>query len=66
MLYKKFHRNYVKQFKEGARFAIGSGKSGKVISEPFCLFKSIYIGDSEHLWILVLPNGQTNKNLYVI
>ena len=69
MLYKKYHRNYVRQFKRETKFAIGSGESycsGKVINEPFYMYNSIYIGDSKHAWILVLPNGKTNKHLYVI
>ena len=69
MLYKKFHRNFVKQFKKGTLFAIGSGGSyntGEVISDPFYMFSSVYIEDSKHLWILVLPGGKINKNLYVI
>ena len=70
MLYKKYHRSYVRQFKRGTNFAIGSGESyctGKVINDPFYMFSSVYIvGDTKHLWILVLPGGKINKHLYVI
>lgn len=69
MLYKKYHRNYVKQFKKGTKIAIGSGEdyySGKVVNDPFYMYSSVYIGDIKHLWILVLPSGKTNKHIYII
>lgn len=69
MLYKKYHRNFVKQFKKGTKIAIGSGESyysDKVIGKPLYMYNSIYIGDSKYLWILVLPSGKTNKHIYVV
>lgn len=69
MLYKKYHRKYVKQFRIGTKFAIGSSEndySGKVMNDPFCMFGSVYIVDIEHMWILVLPSGKINKHLYVV
>lgn len=45
MLYKKYHRNYVRQFRKGAKFAYGKGMMCKVNAKPFIdeLFANIKV-----------------------
>lgn len=68
MLYKKYHRNFVKQFKKGVKFkwsGISSG-IGIVKKEPYYNY-AIYVTDSKHgLWNLVNLGGEINKYLYVV
>ena len=67
MLYKKFHRNYVSQFKKGVRFDILSAKT--VMQEPWYdnVNEVVCMSDNEYgQWDLVYYNGRINKYLYVI
>ena len=73
MLYKKYHRNYVSQFKRGVKFDRRSlspdkiyerGVVDKIKIEPH----GIYVVDNIHgSWILVFSNGIIKKkSIYVI
>ena len=67
MLYKKYHRNYVKQFKKGVKFNIISVES--VMKEPRydIINKIIYITGSKYgCWNLVFPDGRLDKCRHVI
>ena len=72
MLYKKYHRNFVKQFKKGVKFNVGcrsfSGKF-RVTREPSLdpLSSRIYIEDGKlYTWTLMYVSGRINKYLHVI
>ena len=66
MLYKKYHRNYVKQFKKGVKFDIISVE--EVWKEPWYdnVNKIIYITGSKYgRWDLVFPNGKVEYNIKI-
>ena len=72
MLYKKYHRNFVKQFKVGVRFNhyITQLSVYTVVHEPqysisnHCIeFQS---SSNNVMWNLVYPNGEINKYLNVV
>ena len=73
MLYKKYHRSYVSQFKKGAKIKLKSDKfEGKILAEPsidewrniFILIE--FISDDRFLYwkeiTLVYVNGRLRKN----
>ena len=73
MLYKKYHRNFVSQFKKEVKFIVGkygNGNGYRVTREPYLIdFKSsrIYIEDGKlFTWTLVYCSGKINKYLHVI
>ena len=70
MLYKKYHRKYVSQFKKGTVFKWNRSLSVEVVTkEPYYFNdKFIFIKDSKYIrWDLVyVYNGRVNKNLYVV
>lgn len=69
MLYKKYHRNFVRQFKKGTVFKWNRSLSVEtVMKEPYYFNdKFIFIKDSKYQqWDLIYYNGRINKNLYVI
>ena len=69
MLYKKYHRNYVSQFKKGAKFRIfNSGYLAEVTKEP-CIYQTD--GGSKAIrvnygWRLIFSGGIINKDIYVV
>ena len=62
MLYKKYHRNFIRQFKKGVKFNILSEE--KVQKEPWYDNdnKVIYVkGNKYGCWILVYSDGIIDK-----
>ena len=68
MLYKKYHRNYVSQFKKGTKFRWNTENSEVVVIEPYFSndYHEIHISDVKYGWVLVFSGGKINKNLYVV
>lgn len=73
MLYKKYHRNFVSQFKKGIEFRYrGTRDTDTVKEEPYALiltnFCRIRVESNKHAWILslIFENGIINKYLHVI
>ena len=70
MLYKKYHRNFVKQFKIGAKFKfIHSNNLTEIVNAgPFYFKRSNHIEVQAGYiwWRLIYQNGKINKNLYVV
>lgn len=68
MLYKKYHRSYVRQFKKGTEFVCNGEKKYIVEKEPYIRLtdiygqKTIHIDDKLYTWSLVLPTGRIFKN----
>ena len=68
MLYKKYHRSYVSQFKKGIEFVYNGEKKYIVEKEPYIRQievygrMAIYIEDKLYSWSLVLPAGRIFKN----
>lgn len=72
MLYKKYHRNFIRQFKKGTKvkYRYDNGTEtiiGKVITEPY------YVGGTIRIIVsksksrtLVMPSGQLIDNINVI
>ena len=68
MLYKKYHRNFVKQFKKGAKVMCIKAII-EVTKEPYLPNSSpsrINIDDGEFIWTLVHSKGKINKYLHAI
>lgn len=77
MLYKKFHRNFVRKFKKGTEFSYKTSRNrdtyrDTVRVEPYALtnFHSsrVRVESNENDWILTLvfENGIINKYLHAI
>lgn len=75
MLYKKYHRNFVKQFKKGTKFGHSNecsrykaySYSMIVEIEPTIYDGGIYvISKCSYGWILVFPSGRLIKDIDVI
>ena len=75
MLYKKYHRNFVSQFKIGTKVKFICDHVHFVISdvkeEPFIEYRWINTLVSnaklgERYWVVVFPGGKINKDLHVI
>ena len=70
MLYKKYHRNFARQFKKGTRFFIGDYSCKGEVTKPCYIMstyeKGVYISDKEFAWTVVFPGGKINKFLHVI
>lgn len=76
MLYKKYHRNFVRKFKKGTKFEYiegrGPGIKFTVSIEPYSdwrYWKGIGIRiktSGENLWNLVYPEGQLEEDIYAI
>ena len=61
MLYKKYHRNFVRQFKEGTKFRRNIRKPlvDVVKKEPYVsIYYEVRIAGSKDDWILVTLSGQ--------
>lgn len=67
MLYKKYHRDFVKRFKKGTVFG-STGRIHRYIveTEPYCDVILIRMTSNKGSWNLVYYNGRINKNLHVI
>lgn len=66
MLYKKYHRKFVKQFKKGVKFeCINSVRRYIVEKEPFYGGNICITGECS-VWVLVYMDGSINNNLLSI
>ena len=66
MLYKKYHRNFVRQFKEGSRYECFSGRY-IVNKEPYYRGEEILIIDSGcSVWVLISMDGSINYKIKVL
>lgn len=67
MLYKKYHRSYIRQFKKGTEFVYNGERRYIVEKEPYILQtdiygqKTIHVDDKLYTWSLVLPAGRIFK-----
>ena len=68
MLYKKYHRNFVKQFKFRAVFGTTGIYRYIVETEPYYdgILKAIRMISGKGYWNLVYQGGQINENLHVV
>ena len=68
MLYKKYHRNFVKQFKKGTKFRWNTEELSveTVTIEPHFVFHVIYVGGDKYRWILVYSHGNIEQSIKVI
>ena len=76
MLYKKYHRNYVRQFKNGVKLNIihkysdDSFINSEVREEPFvnhCFLVGISIVDSHNYqWFIVYNSGMFNDKIKIV
>ena len=72
MLYKKYHRNYVRQFKKGIKFSYKTYNNeickDIVRIEPFyndIKDKSIHMTGSKYGWTLVYCNGRVDYKIRI-
>lgn len=66
MLYKKYHRKFVRQFKKGTKFWWSSGRSSYTIGEPnsnYTLSNISVMTDSGIRALLVFSNGSINRDM---
>ena len=77
MLYKKYHRNFVRQFKKGVKLFIGSivrlsndlsiNEHREITKEPFWFGIRVEIEvDGKYILTIVFPSGKINKYIRVI
>ena len=74
MLYKKYHRNYVSQFKVGVKFMCKSEcGDGRIIyprytveKAPYYVYGDIRLTGIEYYLVLVFSDGIVNKSLHVV
>lgn len=72
MLYKKYHRSYVSQFKKGVKFRYNDTMCevtrGPYITQNDILSPQVIcIEDKLYTWTLLFPGGRTYKDLlYVV
>lgn len=68
MLYKKYHKNYVGQFKKGVKFRYRGFRSEAIEVEPWCENSGrIYIsGNKSGCWTLVYPGGQLSDGISIV
>lgn len=70
MLYKKYHRNYVRQFKKGVEFVYSNMLDKITLKitvevEPWLYGEKIYVTEKFGNWILVFPGGRINYNIKI-
>ena len=65
MLYKKIHRNFVRQFKKGTEFDFEIYRDA-VKSGPYCVYGSIRITGINYNHVLIYPDGTINHRIYNI
>lgn len=69
MLYKKYHRSYVRKFKKGTKVSNRHNiYKDTVESEPYfnTEFHEVRVICNKYGWILVFPGGKLNKDVYAI
>lgn len=68
MLYKKYHRKFVRQFKEGTEFTEFDHITYRdvVEREPFSDYGNICMTGNKYYFILVFSYGTTNHKIYII
>ena len=68
MLYKKYHKNFVSQFKKGAKFRYTGFRPEAVEIEPWFENSSrIYIsGNKSGCWTVVYPGGQLSDGISIV
>ena len=75
MLYKKYHRNFIRQFKKGAKVGFGHRREELVdiVKIEPCrvdchdgVFKGIHMTGIYYDWALVFPSGYINHDVKVI
>jgi len=68
MLYKKYHRSYVSQFKKGVKFRYKEYSAEVVEVEPYFKvdFHEIHVNGDKYRWILVYSIGRIERNIKVI
>ena len=75
MLYKKYHRNFVKQFKKGTRFECNGECDDRyrdylkntVEEEPKPFHEGgVYIIGDAYIWVLVFSDGRLIKDINVV
>lgn len=64
MLYKKYHRNYIKQFKKGTEFNYKTYRD-VVNKEPYTCCGNIRITGINYDLVLVYSDGTTNYNIKI-
>ena len=64
MLYKKYHRNYVRQFKKGVKLL----NRNEVTKEPYLIGRSIEIEVNRYILTIVSASGKIHyrEYLYVV
>ena len=70
MLYKKYHRNFVKQFKVGTKIKIyleiENNCTTTIQRAPYIEFLQIRIIDNLHIRTLMSRNGRLRKDIEII
>lgn len=71
MLYKKYHRNYIRQFKEGTRFKYNyKCYTYTVIKEPYysTYYQHIEFQSTSIIpvWTLIYPSGFINYDIKIV
>lgn len=69
MLYKKYHRDYVSQFKRGVKFACEDGirySMYTVEKEPYYVYGDIRLTGIEYYLVLVFYDGKINRYIHVV
>lgn len=74
MLYKKYHRNYIRKFRKGVRFIIRIKISSStvidtnvgyvVLKEP-CIENGRFICVNNMIELLIFPSGVVNSNIFI-
>lgn len=65
MLYKKYHRNFVRQFKEGTEFRYKTYRD-VVLKEPHFDYGCIRITGDKYYLVLVYSSGRINYNIKIV
>lgn len=72
MLYKKYHRNYIRQFKKGAKVTYKNNSQYEVveivIKEPFIFWDGVICVECEKSRHRLIPfyDGKLNIGVYVV
>ena len=74
MLYKKYHRNYIRKFKRGAKFIIRIKISSNTVidtnveyvvrKEP-CIENNHFVCVNNMIESLIFPSGVVNRNIFI-
>lgn len=68
MLYKKYHRSYVRQFKKGFRFIIYGEVEVSVLAEPHICCSESHPSNKTYHWVevIVSEDGLITRRLILI